>query len=174
MKLMSVLVLGLFAAPALAQSTAFTYQGSLKNGGAAASGTHDFRFRLFDAATEGNQVGTHQYIDNLSVAEGVFTATLDFGQQFASTAARFVEIEVRQHTGLTCAIAGGFVVLTPPWPTMPTPPFRSMPPTAGPSLPWSCTTTAISALAPIPSPIMPPFPRPYPKTALLRHTAHPS
>jgi len=103
----------IFASTAHAQSTAFTYQGSLKNGSVAATGVHDFRFRLFDAATAGNQVGTQQCIDNLSIAEGVFTATLDFGQQFASTVSRFVEIEVRQDTGLTCANAGGFVVLSP-------------------------------------------------------------
>jgi len=43
MKLVSALVLGLFAAPALAQSTAFTYQGSLKNESIAASGTRHER-----------------------------------------------------------------------------------------------------------------------------------
>lgn len=103
----------MFASPALAQSTAFTYQGSLRNGGAPASGIHDFRFRLFDAATAGNPIGSQQCVDNLQVSAGTFTATLDFGQQFASTATRFVEIEVRQDTGLSCANAGGFVALSP-------------------------------------------------------------
>lgn len=110
---LSALLVGTLLPGAAAQSTAFTYQGSLKIGFSAASGVHDFRFRLFDAAAAGNQVGTQQCIDNLAVAEGVFTATLDFGQQFASTASRFVEIEVRQDTGLTCASASGFVVLSP-------------------------------------------------------------
>lgn len=108
-----ILSIFIFAAEAKAQSTAFTYQGSLKNGTTLASGLYDFRFRLFDAVVAGNQVGTQQCIDNLSVADGFFTATLDFGQQFASTASRFLEIEVRQDTGLTCANAGGFVVLAP-------------------------------------------------------------
>jgi hypothetical protein len=94
-----------------AQSTAFTYQGRLTNAGQPAAGTHDFRFRLFDAASAGAQIGTTQCVDNLQVAEGVFTATIDFGNQFATPAQRFIEIEVRRDTGLTCASAVGFVVL---------------------------------------------------------------
>lgn len=115
MRQLTAFILCIFAlaTAAQAQSTAFTYQGSLKNGDAPANGVHDFRFRLFDAATAGNQVGTQQCIDNLTVAEGIFNATLDFGQQFASTAPRFVEIEVRQDTGLTCANTSGFVALSP-------------------------------------------------------------
>jgi len=109
----SLVILALASSSVLAQSTTFTFQGSLKNGGTPANGVHDFRFRLFDAATAGNQVGTQQCIDNLAVAEGVFTATLDFGQQFATTASRFIEVEVRRDTGLSCANTVGFGVLTP-------------------------------------------------------------
>ena len=96
-----------------AQSTAFTYQGRLKNGSQLASGLHDFRFRLFDAASAGNQVGTTQCVDNILVTEGLFTSTIDFGQQFASPSPRFLEIEVRADTGLDCSNIGGFVVLAP-------------------------------------------------------------
>ena len=98
---------------AAAQSTAFTYQGRLKNGSQLASGLHDFRFRLFDAASAGNQVGTTQCVDNILVTEGLFTSTIDFGQQFASPSPRFLEIEVRADTGLDCSNIGGFVVLAP-------------------------------------------------------------
>jgi hypothetical protein len=103
----------LVASPALAQSTAFTYQGSLDDGGVPASGLHDFRFRLFDVATGGAQVGSTLCVDNVSLVEGVFTVQLDFGQQFATTAQRHLEIEARGDTGLDCSAAAGFVLMSP-------------------------------------------------------------
>ncbi len=108
-----MIVMSALASGTVAQPTSFTYQGRLKNGGALAEGQHDFRFRLFDAPTGGTQVGTQQCVDNLAVTEGVFTASLDFGQLFDSTASRFIEIEVRRDAGLNCASAAGFVVLAP-------------------------------------------------------------
>lgn len=96
-----------------AQSTAFTYQGDLKANGTPASGVHDFRFRLFDAVSGGAAVGSLVCADNVSVAEGKFSAAIDFGQAFATTAGRFLEIEVRRDTGLNCGSASGFAVLTP-------------------------------------------------------------
>jgi hypothetical protein len=95
-----------------AQSTAFTYQGQLKNGASAANGLHDFRFRLFDAATGGSQVGTAQCVDNVTVTNGLFTTTVDFGQQFATPVPRFLEIEVRADTGLNCTNTTGYVLLS--------------------------------------------------------------
>ncbi len=97
---------------AAAQSTAFTYQGRLKNGTQVASGLHDFRFRLFDAASGGAQVGTTQCVDNVLVTEGLFTTTIDFGQQFATPNQRFLEIEVRVDAGLDCTDTTGFSPLT--------------------------------------------------------------
>ena len=81
--------LAMLARPAGAQSTSFTYQGELKNGGQSASGLYDMRFRLFDAPTGGSQPGPTQCIDNVTVTGGRFTAALDFGPQFISTAARY-------------------------------------------------------------------------------------
>ena len=45
------------AGPAAAVGTAFTYQGRLSDSSGPVNGTCDFRFRLFDAASDGNQVG---------------------------------------------------------------------------------------------------------------------
>lgn len=42
-----------------AQTTEFTYQGKLTDGGTPTS-VYDFEFRLFDAATLGTQLGTTQ------------------------------------------------------------------------------------------------------------------
>lgn len=101
------------AAAASAQSTLFTYQGELKSAGQAASGAHDIRFKLFDTAAGGTQVGSTICVNNVQVSDGKFTTPVDFGQQFVTAAQRFIEIEVRADSGLDCANVGGFVVLFP-------------------------------------------------------------
>jgi hypothetical protein len=78
----------------LAQSTAFTYQGRLQDGGAPATGPHDFEFRLFNAASGGAQHGPAVTLDDLGVTNGLFTAILDFGANFPG-ADRFLQISVR-------------------------------------------------------------------------------
>jgi len=99
--------------PALGQSTAFTYQGRLADAGVPADGLHDFRFRLFDAAEGGRQVGEMLCADDVDVADGLFTVILDFDQQFATPEERHLEVEVRRDTGLNCSNPAGFVILTP-------------------------------------------------------------
>ncbi|MGQ0626922.1 MAG: hypothetical protein ACT4PL_02340 [Phycisphaerales bacterium] len=110
-------VLGMLALSALAHaqtpSTAFTYQGDLKNGGTSANGLFDLRFRLFDAASAGTQVGATICLENVQVTNGLFTATLDFGQQFANAAGRHLQIDARADTGLACSNTTGFVTLAP-------------------------------------------------------------
>src|SRR5437667_9036949 len=91
-RLLSILACLVLAGNAAAQSTAFTYQGRLKNGAQLASGLHDLQFRLFDAVAGGSQVGPTQCVDNLLVSEGLFTTTLDFGQQYATPSPRFLEV----------------------------------------------------------------------------------
>ncbi|MBL9033086.1 MAG: hypothetical protein JNM80_15415 [Phycisphaerae bacterium] len=111
--LLAVCLPAVLSAAAFAQPTAITYQGRVKNGTALASGLHDFRFTLFDAASGGAPVGTTQCMDNVVVTEGLFTAVVDFGQQFATPSPRFLQIEVRADTGLNCTNGTGFVVLAP-------------------------------------------------------------
>ena len=106
-------IVTLVDSPARAQSTVFTYQGRLDDAGQPANGLHDLRFRLFDAASGGLQIGSTQCTDNVNVVDGIFTAQLDFGQQYATTGQRHLEIAVRRDTGLPCANASGFVVLAP-------------------------------------------------------------
>src|SRR5262245_12999648 len=77
---------------ARSQTTAFTYQGRLQSAGAAANGLHDLRFRLFDAATGGAQVGATLCVNDVTVSGGLLTATLDFGAQFNGSP-RFLEVE---------------------------------------------------------------------------------
>lgn len=94
--------------PALARAqTAFTYQGLIKASGSPASGPVDLRFRLYDAASAGAQVGPQIALSGVALDAGVFTTTLDFGvAAYAPNAPRWLEIDA--------ATAGGsFVTLAP-------------------------------------------------------------
>jgi hypothetical protein len=95
------------ASAALAQTTAFTYQGRLNDGAAAASGTYDFEFRLYDGG--GTQIGAPQTVEDVTVTNGTFTVQLDFGASpFTSNQASSLEIRVRRG-----AETGAFTPLSP-------------------------------------------------------------
>ena len=64
---------------ATAQSTAFTYQGKLTDGGTLANGQYDLQVKLFDALTKGVQQGATLTLHNVDVVNGIFTVQLDFG-----------------------------------------------------------------------------------------------
>lgn len=92
-----------------AQTAAFTYQGRLTDGMMAANGTYEMQFRLFDAESAGTQVGSTITNNSVSVANGVFTVTLDFGSSpFAAGTNRWLEIGVRKATD-----PPGFTILSP-------------------------------------------------------------
>jgi hypothetical protein len=63
------------------QDTAFTYQGNLTASGQPANGTFDLTFKLFDAVTGGNQLGSIS-MSAFPVVNGKFTTDLDFPGQF--------------------------------------------------------------------------------------------
>jgi hypothetical protein len=89
--LLAVLATGLTAS---AQTTDFTYQGHLMDGGASANGSYDIQFTLKNAATDGTTVGSPQVVAPVSVVNGIFTVTLDFGAVFDG-GERWVEAGVR-------------------------------------------------------------------------------
>ncbi|HEX8250097.1 MAG TPA: tail fiber domain-containing protein [Pyrinomonadaceae bacterium] len=84
-----------FSTIALAQTSAFVYQGKLQDGAVAANGTYQFEFKLFDAAAGGNQIDNT--ISNLpaTVTNGIFAVNLDFGAANFDGTPRFLEISVR-------------------------------------------------------------------------------
>jgi hypothetical protein len=88
--------------------TGFTYQGQLAKEGRAADDVCDFRFGLWDAGTDGNEVAAPVDALNVAVSEGVFSAVLDFGADAFDGTARWLEIEVRCPAG-----SGAFTLLTP-------------------------------------------------------------
>ncbi len=100
---------------AFAQGTGFTYQGQLNDNGAPANGVFDFQFILFNAVAGGAQQGPILTRDDVTVASGVFTVTLDFGAAFTGTD-RFLEIGVRPG-----ASSGAFTLLSPRQPLTATP-----------------------------------------------------
>lgn len=79
------LTMNSLAASPTAQSTAFTYQGNLNASGSAASGTFDLTFKLFDANIGGTQVGSTISLPQYPIANGVFTADLNFPGAFTGT-----------------------------------------------------------------------------------------
>jgi hypothetical protein len=92
--LLFLAIVSCFVRDARAQTTEFSYQGSLKDGASSANGNYDFEFALYDMPGAGNQVGPLVTRLNIPVANGVFSAKLDFGQVFSGPD-RFLEIRVR-------------------------------------------------------------------------------
>lgn len=87
------------ASAADSQTTTFTYQGNLTDGGNPANGSFQMQFKLFDALSGGTQIGST--ITNLpvTVSAGAFTARLDFGAPALTGANRWLEIAVRRNAG---------------------------------------------------------------------------
>jgi hypothetical protein len=97
----------LVSSTSLAQTTGFTYQGRLTDGGTPANGVFDLQFALWDSQSGGNQMGSTQNLNGVTVTGGTFTVTLDFGANAFPGASRFLEI------GARVSGAGSFTLLTP-------------------------------------------------------------
>src|SRR5215469_2286720 len=95
-----------FIFSARAQGTAFTYQGRLNDGGTPATGSYDLQFALYDSAANGVLIAGPLASPATGATNGLFTTTLDFGNQFPG-ADRWLEIAVRTNGG------GGFSTLAP-------------------------------------------------------------
>jgi hypothetical protein len=89
-----------------AQTTEFTYQGSLYDGGSPASGNYDLEFRLYDAISGGMQIGPLLTRSSVVVAAGSFSSKLDFGSVFPG-ADRYIEVRVK------ASGAGTYTLLDP-------------------------------------------------------------
>ena len=76
-------------------STAFTYQGRLSDGNSPANGSYDLQFILFNASQNGQQIGSPVSIENVTVVDGLFSLSLDFGHAAFNGSKRWLEIMVR-------------------------------------------------------------------------------
>ena len=87
--------------------TGFTYQGKLSDGGAPANGAYDFEFTLYDALSDGSQVGSTVTQGGVTVTDSLFMVQLDFGDVFDGTAL-FLSIGVKPGGSV-----GTYTTLTP-------------------------------------------------------------
>jgi len=113
--LVIILMAVLSAGAVFGQTSGFTYQGRLTDGGTPANGNYDLQFALFDAADGNNQIGQTKTVSSVAVSGGVFTVTLDFGASAFSGANRFLEISARPSG------AAAFTLMTPRQPITATP-----------------------------------------------------
>jgi hypothetical protein len=137
------LVLTLCAVTSRAQTTSFTYQGKLSDGGGPATGAYDFQFTLWDALSGGTQQPQPSPVTvtktNVAVSGGVFTVQLDFGATAFPGADRFLEI------GVQLAGGSGFTILTPRQAITSTPySLRSLTTTAADALSAACVNCVTS------------------------------
>ncbi|MFH1748041.1 MAG: hypothetical protein ABIG44_13480 [Planctomycetota bacterium] len=137
--LTAMFIVGLCACATLAQtptSTAFTYQGVLKDMGVPITDTADFRVGLYNVETGGSALDEIPAY-GIPVIDGLFTidVSLDVGSFDGS--ALWLEIEVAVPAG------SAFVLLTPRQPIRPTPYALFALDGAGGSSPWSQSGTTI-------------------------------
>lgn len=103
--------------------TAFTYQGQLKKDESLMNGACDFRFSLWDAASDGTRIGAIQTKTNVGVSKGLLTIPdLDFGSGAFQGEARWLEIAVRCPAG-----TGNYQMLSPRQPLTPAPYALALP-----------------------------------------------
>jgi hypothetical protein len=88
-------------------SSAFTYQGRLDDAAGPLSGAYDLRFTLHEVAAGGSTLATVTR-DDVTVDDGLFTVSLDFGAAAFTGTARWLEVSVRPGSS-----TGGYTVLTP-------------------------------------------------------------
>lgn len=100
---------------AFGQGTAFLYQGQLVSAGGPANGNYNFKFTLFNAATNGTATGGSLTNYDVPVSDGLFTTTLDFGQSAFTGPNLWLQIGVCTN-GQT-----SFTLLSPLQPVLPAP-----------------------------------------------------
>ncbi len=100
---------------AFAQGTAFAYEGQLQDSGGPANGTYNFTFSLYTASSGGTPVAGPVVVNGVTVNNGLFTVTMDFGPSVWNGAINWLEIGVEANG------ASPFVTLTPRQQLMPTP-----------------------------------------------------
>src|ERR1017187_5836817 len=101
---------------AFAQGTVFSYQGRLYDGANPANGRYDLRFNLYDALSAGSLVAGPLTNAPVTVSNGLFTVTLDFGADVFTGPARWLEIGARSN-----GVAVAYINLSPRQPLTPTP-----------------------------------------------------
>jgi trimeric autotransporter adhesin len=100
---------------AIAQGTAFTYQGRLNNGASLTSGSYDMKFTLYATNLTGNAIAGPVTNSAITVNNGLFTTTLDFGGGVFTGTNYWLDMFVRTNG------ASSFTELSPRQPVTPVP-----------------------------------------------------
>ena len=103
------------APDALAQGSAFTYQGRLADNARPANGSYDLAFSLFPSASGGSRIGAVLSFPSTPVTNGLFSLSLDFGQGSFNGQDRWIELAVRTNG------AAAFSTLSPRRQVLPSP-----------------------------------------------------
>jgi hypothetical protein len=111
----TIFIFALAAQYLFAQTTAFNYQGKLTDGGTAANGNYLMQVKLFDALAGGTQIGATVSDVPVTVTNGTFNVSLDFGASAFAGADRFLEISVKRLP------ADSYTLLTPRQPILSAP-----------------------------------------------------
>jgi hypothetical protein len=111
---MLALLAGIHSAAAQG-TTAFTYQGQLRDGGTNANGTYGMTFKLYDAVSAGNQIGS-SLVGSVILSNGLFSVNLDFGANVFTNTARWLDITVT-NSGVSQTLAPRVQVLPTPFAT---------------------------------------------------------
>jgi hypothetical protein len=99
----------------VAQGTSFTYQGRFNTDGTPYTGSAEFQFTLWDAASNGGQIAaTTPASVIIGVTNGLFDTSLDFGTAAFPGADRWLQIDAR-------TTIGSFTTLMPRQKVTPTP-----------------------------------------------------
>ncbi len=110
-----VLGSGIETARADAVGTAFTFQGQLKDAGAAANGVYDIQYSLWRDATSndpGEQVGPLLLACDRTIVDGLVTTQLDFGTGVFNGEACWLQINIRVSESPGCD-PGEYTALLP-------------------------------------------------------------
>jgi trimeric autotransporter adhesin len=105
--LLTVLALFAGANRAVAQGTAFTYQGQLQNNGSPASGNYNLTFSLFTNDASGVAIAGPVTTNGVIVSNGLFTVVIDFGSDAFTGETNWLQIGVESNGIIN------FITLTP-------------------------------------------------------------
>lgn len=113
-----LLLLALIAAPGQApgQGTAIRYQGRLTDGAVAATGLYDVQLTVYDGNSGGTAVAGPITTNAVSVTNGLFVVTPDFGPNVFNGASRWIEIAFRRNgTGAFSSLPERQAILATPY-----------------------------------------------------------
>ena len=95
-------VVGVAGQTTYGQNTSFGFQGRLKKAGNLQTTAADLKFRLYDADSGGNQVGSELVFEAgsaIPVTNGLFSVSLDFGAAAFDGTPLWLEVEARVPSG---------------------------------------------------------------------------